>query len=61
MFKLECQNLLQHCSLFFKFKQNYFDHPTKLFSELQNRSFRVHLKTKKSKTEIKNLTKKTTR
>jgi len=43
---------LQHCSLFLRFQQNYFDGPTKLFSDLypvkflipqQNRSFRVHL------------------
>jgi len=41
---------LQHCLLFLRFQQNYFDGPTKLFSDLypakfyipqQNRSFRV--------------------
>jgi len=51
---LEYQNFLQHCSLFLRFQQNYFDGLTKLFSDLylvkfeipqQNHSFRVEYRT----------------
>jgi len=31
------QNFLQHCSLFLRFQQNYFDGQTKLFSDLFNK------------------------
>jgi len=36
MLKLDARisKFLQHCSLFLKFQQNYFDDPTKLFSDL---------------------------
>jgi len=30
---LEYQHFLKHCSLFLRFQQNYFDDPTKLFSD----------------------------
>jgi len=36
---LEYQNLLQHCSLFLSFQQNYFDGPTKFFSDLYPAKF----------------------
>jgi len=37
---LECQNFLRYCSLFLRF-QNYFDGPTKLFSDLYPAKFLI--------------------
>jgi len=38
---LEYQNLLQHCSLFLRSQQNYFDSLTKLFSDLYPAKFSI--------------------